>query len=224
MQRATLCLAAVCLLTTSASRLSAQGFDGVIQFASYEKDSEKPDTLTQMTKGSKIRFEGMGKSGGAMIMDGTNRIVILPDQKQYVNMPADFGGTAAAAEAAKHRGVAEKTGKTEKVAGISCEDWHYKGTDEDGKAEEGEVCVAKGAGLMINRLSGGIAGHIFGAGGEAFNQAISSGGGIMKVTNNGKVALVAVRAQASSLPDAMFAPPAGYTKMELPGMGRPRKP
>jgi hypothetical protein len=224
MQRATLCLAAVSLLAATASRLTAQGFDGVMQFASYERDSEKADTLTQMTKGSKIRFEGMGRSGGAMIMDGTDRIILLPDQKQYMNMPADFGGREAAAEAAKHHGVAEKTGKTEKIAGIACEDWHYKGTDDDGKAEEGDVCLAKGAGLMINRLSGGIAGHIFDAGGEAFNKAISNGGGIMKVTNNGKVVLVAVRAQASSLPDSMFAPPAGYTKMEMPGMGRPHKP
>lgn len=224
MQRSTLYLAAVCLIATATSRLTAQGFDGVMQFVSYEKKSEQPDTLTQMTKGSKIRFEGMGKRGGAMIMDGTNRLVLIPDQKQYVNMPASFGGREAAAEAAKHRGVAEKTGKLENIAGIPCEVWHYKGTDDDGKAEEGDVCLAKGAGLMINRLSGGMAGHIFDAGGQAFNDAISKGAGIMKVTNNGKVVLVAVRAQASSVPDAMFAPPAGYTKMEMPGMGGPRKP
>jgi len=223
MQRAKLCLVGVCLLATTTSRLAAQGFQGVMQFLSYERDSAKPDTLTQMTKGSKIRFEGMGNGGGAMIMDGTSRTILLPEQKQYMNMPANFGGHAAE-EAAKRRVVAEKTSKTEKIAGISCEDWHYKGTDEDGKPEEGEVCLASGAGLMVNRLSGGMIGHIFDAGGQAFNEALKNGAGVMKVTNNGKVDLIAVRAEASSLPDAMFAPPADYTKMGMPGMGMPRKP
>ncbi|HEV7704278.1 MAG TPA: DUF4412 domain-containing protein [Gemmatimonadaceae bacterium] len=225
MQHAKLCLVTACLLATGTSRLAAQGFQGVIQFVSYERDSNEPDTMTQITKGSKIRFEGMGHQGGAMIMDGTNRLILMPDKKQYMNLPVDFGGREAAAEAAKHRGTAEKTGKTENVAGIPCEDWHYKGTDEDGKSEEGEVCMAKGAGLMINRLSGGITAHMFDAGGQAFNDAINAGGGIMKVTNNGKVVLVAIRAQASTIPDAMFAPPPDYTALTMPtGMGRPHKP
>jgi hypothetical protein len=219
MHRAKLSLAAVCVFVAASTPVAAQGFDGVIQFVSHEKNSDQADTLTQMTKGSKIRFEGMGKRGGAMIIDGNSRIILLPEQKQYVNMPADFGGQGAANEASKHHGIAEKTGKTENIAGIPCEDWHYKGTDDEGKAEEGEVCVAKGAGMMINRLSGGMTKHIFDAGGQAFNDAINNGGGIMKVTSNGKLALIAVKAQATSLPDAMFAPPAGYTKMDMPGMG-----
>jgi hypothetical protein len=225
MQRAKLCLAAACLLATASSRLAAQGFDGVMQFVNYEDHPDHPDTMTQMTKGSKIRMEGMGRGGGAMIMDGTNRIIILPEQKQYMELPADLGSKQAAAESARHHGVATKTGKTETVAGIPCEDWHYKGTKDDGTVEEGEVCLAKGAGLMINRIAGGMMGHFFDAGGQAFNDAINSGSGILKATNNGKVSFVAVRAQASSVPDAMFAPPAGYTKMDMSKMGRPpRKP
>jgi hypothetical protein len=225
MQPVKLGFAAVCLLATATSRLAAQGFQGVIQFVSYERDSNEPDTMTQMTKGSKIRFEGLGREHGAMIMDGTNRIILMPDKKQYMNMPAEFGGREAAAEAAKHRGVAVKTGKSENVAGIPCEDWHYKGTDDDGKSEEGEVCVARGAGLMINRLSGGMMSHMFDAGGPAFNEAINNGGGILKVTNNGKLSLIAIRAQASAIPDAMFVPPPDYTALTMPsGMGRPHKP
>ena len=224
MQPAKLCFAAACLLATGTSRLAAQGFQGVIQFVSYERDSNEPDTMTQITKGSKIRFEGLGRMGGAMIMDGTNRIILMPDKKQYMNMPADFGGRGAA-EAAKHRGVAVKTGKTENVAGIPCEDWHYKGTDEDGKSEEGEVCVANGAGFMMNRLSGGMMSHMFDAGGPAFNDAMNAGGGIMKATNNGKLVFVAIRAEKSAVPDALFVPPADYTALTMPaGMGRPRKP
>jgi Domain of unknown function (DUF4412) len=180
--------------------------------------------MTQMTKGNKTRLEGMGRGGGAMIMNGTSRIIILPEQKQYMELPAGFGGKDAERESAKHHGIAVKTGKTENVAGISCEDWHYKGTDEDGKPQEGDVCVAKGAGFMLNRLGGGVTEHMFDEGGQAFGDALKNGGGLMKATNNGKIAFVAVKAQATSLPDAMFAPPAGYTKMDMSQMPRPGKP
>jgi hypothetical protein len=66
--------------------------------------------------------------------------------------------------------------------------------------------------------------HVFDAGGQAFNEALNKGGGILKVTNNGKVSMLAVKAQATSLPDGMFAPPAGYTKLDMSQMGRPPKP
>ncbi|MEP7064476.1 MAG: DUF4412 domain-containing protein [Gemmatimonadota bacterium] len=224
MLRAKLGLAAMCLLVTNSSQLAAQRFDGVMQFVLYGDKEDAPDTITVMTKGSKMRMEGMGSSGGAMIMDGTSRLIILPDQKQYMEMPANLGDRIASKESARHHGIAVKTGKTERVAGISCDDWHYKGTDKDGKPEEGDVCMAKGAGLMINRLAGGMMDHVFGEGGKEFNEAMNNGGGLMKVTDNGKLAFVAIRAQSSSVPDAMFAPPAGYSKMEMPQMGKPHKP
>lgn len=227
MQRINLYLAAIaCISATATSQLAAQGFEGVMHFVSYDRSSSTPDTLVQMSKGSKIRIESAGSRGhgGAMIMDGTKRTILMPEQKQYMDWPADMGDKEAAGEAAKHHGTAEKTGKTETIAGIPCDDWHYKGTDDKGEAEEGEVCVAKNAGLMITRMAGPVGMHVFDAGGEAFNRVLNNGGGIMKVTQNGKVAMIAVKAQATSLPDAMFAPPAGYTKFDMSQMGKPHKP
>src|SRR5207253_8889667 len=110
--------------------------------------------------------------GGMMIMNGTNRIIVLPDQKQYMELPMNFGERAGEKEVAKHNGVAEKTGKTETIAGITCDDWHYSGKSRDDKPEEGDACVAQGAGLMIGRLAGGVTRHLFGAGGKEFNDAI----------------------------------------------------
>ena len=223
MQRAALLLAAAIVLAMAAPRLPAQQFDGVMQFVTYENDADHPDTMTQMTKGSKIRMEGLGK-GAAMIVDGTKRIIIMPSQKQYMEFPPSTGSKEEAKEAAKHHGVAVKTGKTETIAGIPCEDWHYKGTDDDGKPEEGDACLAKNAGFMIGRFAGDMQMKVFDAGGQAFNNAINTGSGLMKVTTNGKVVFTAVKAQATSLPDAMFAPPAGYTKLDMSQMGMPRKP
>jgi hypothetical protein len=66
--------------------------------------------------------------------------------------------------------------------------------------------------------------HVFDAGGQEFNEELNKGGGILKVTNNGKVSMLAVKAQATSLPDAMFAPPAGYSKMDGSMMNQRHKP
>lgn len=224
MHRTRLCAAAALFVAVASPRLNAQGFNGVMQFVSYERHSDQADTITQITKGSKTRVEGMGRGGGAMIMNGTSRIIILPEQKQYMELPMNFGDRAGDRESAKHHGVAEKTGKTETIAGIKCDDWHYKGTSSDDKPEEGDACVAQGAGLLIGRLAGGVTRHLFGAGGKEFNDAISNGGGLMKVTENGKVTLLAVKAQETSVPDAMFAPPSDYTKMDMSQMARPHKP
>jgi uncharacterized protein DUF4412 len=224
MPRAKLFLAAIGVLATATPRLSAQGFNGVMQFVTYENKSDHPDTMTQMTKGSKIRMEGMGSKGGAMIIDGAKRIVIIPEQKQYMELPPNLGTKDAAKESAAHHGVAVKTGKTETVAGIPCEDWHYKGTDDNGQPEEGDACLAKGAGLMIGRFAGDMSMQVFDAGGQAFNDAINHGSGLMKATSEGKVVFMAVKAQATALPDAMFAPPAGYTKFDMSQMPKPRKP
>jgi hypothetical protein len=225
MQRATIVLAAGALIAAYAP-LSAQRFDGVMQFVTYEGHSDKPDTITQITKGGKIRIEGMGRSG-AMIFDGTNRMIIMPEQKVYMNMPENLGERDVEAEASKRTGTAERTGKTEEIAGIKCEDWHYKGTKSDGTPEEGDACVAQGAGMMINKISGGMVGRYFKFAGPAFSEAMKNDAGVMKVTSNGKLSFVAIKAERSSVPDAMFAPPPDYTKMDG-GMSnqlrKPRKP
>jgi hypothetical protein len=221
MHRTNLWVAAASLLAITAAPAAAQGFDGVIQFVSYEGRSEHPDTMTQITKGSKIRFEGMGHGGGAMIIDGDRRIVLMTDRKQWMEMPMDFGNKDMAAEAAKHQGTAVPTGKTETIAGVPCADWHYKGTNDDGTTEEGDACVAKNSGMMINRLSGGMAGRYFTAGGPEFAKAMAGGAGVMKVTKNGKTVFEAVKVEKASVPDAMFAVPPDYTKLDMGHMGAP---
>jgi Domain of unknown function (DUF4412) len=223
MQRATIVLATAGALIAGPAHLFAQRFEGVMQFVSYEGHSDQPDTITQMTKGSKVRIEGMGRAG-AMIFDGNSRIIIMPEQKAYMDMPANLGEREADAEASKRKGTAERTGKTETIAGITCEDWHYKGTKSDGTPEEGDACVAQGAGMMINKISGGMVGRHFNFAGPAFSEAMKNDAGVMKVTTNGKLSLVAIKAERTSVPEAIFTPPPDYTKMDMSQMGRPHKP
>jgi hypothetical protein len=210
MQHTKLCLAVASLVATMTSQVRAQTFEGVTQFVNYQTaNSEHPDTITQIVKGSKTRMEGFGH-GSAMIMTADKMIMIDTPNKQYVEAPMDAKDVAASSD---RKGSAMKTGKTESVAGVTCEDWHYKTADDDGNAEEGDACLAKGAGVMLGSLAKGGMMKMLTEGGPAFNDAIHNGSGIMKATTNGKVTLLVIRTKASPVPDAMFLPPAGFKKV-----------
>jgi hypothetical protein len=218
MHRANLYLTAACLLVTTAAPLAAQGFEGAIQFVSYDRKTGAPqDTLTQITKGSKLRLEGM-QHGGALIMDGDKRIVLMPERKSYMVMPAsmmDGDNTVA-----KRVGTAENTGKTATVAGVKCEVWHYSGTKDDGTPQQGDACLAPGTGMMVGKFMGKRMPQYF-TGGKALSEALMKGMGVMQASENGKVVFTAVSVKPSSVPDAMFAPPSDYKAMDMGSMGRP---
>jgi hypothetical protein len=210
MQYAKLCLAVASLIATTTSQVRAQSFEGVTQFVNYETaNSERPDTITQIVKGVNTRMEGIGH-GSAMIMTASKMIMIDTPNKQYVEAPLDAKDFAASSG---RKGSATKTGKTESIAGVTCDDWHYKATNDDGEAEEGDACIAKGAGVMLGSLARGGMMKMLTEGGTAFNDAIHNGSGIMKATTNGKVTLLVLRTKASPVPDAMFLPPAGFKKV-----------
>jgi hypothetical protein len=211
MQHAKLCLAVASLLATTTTQLRAQTFEGVTQFVNYESaNSEHPDTITQIVKGMKTRMEGVGH-GSTLIMTADKMYMIDTPNKQYVEAPLDAKDVAEMSTGKK--GSATKTGKTESVAGITCEDWHYKATNDDGEAEEGDACIAKGAGVMMGNMAKGGMMKMLTEGGTAFNDALHSGSGIMKATTNGKVTLLVIKSKASPIPDAMFVPPAGFKKV-----------
>jgi hypothetical protein len=207
MHRATLYVGAACLVATTAAPVAAQGFDGVMKFAVRQETGGAADTLTQFTMGSKIRFEGMG-SGGALISDGDKWFTLIPGTKHYMIVPAI---KQEGAELGRQNGTAVKTGKMETVAGISCEVWHFTGMKDTQTAESGDACLAKGAGLMVGRMTVNDMGRQFDAAGIAYNQARSSGMGVMKVTTNGRVVLETIKAEVKSVSDETFKAPPGYT-------------
>lgn len=217
MHRAHLYLTAACLLATTAAPLAAQGFEGAIQFVSYERKSGTPDTMTQISKGSKIRLEGM-QHGGAFIMDGDKRIVLMPDRKQYVVMPASMMDENPTIK--QRTGNAEDTGKSATVAGVKCEIWHYSGTRDDGTPQTGDACLAPGTGLMVGKFMGRHMPQYF-TGGKALSEALMKGMGVMQATENGKVVFTAIAVKPTAVPDAMFAPPPDYKAMDMSSMGRP---
>jgi hypothetical protein len=134
------------------------------------------------------------------------------------------------------KGTVTPTGRSEVVAGITCQVFAYDGTN-DGKHQTGEVCLAKGVGLMAGGGMGAFPGMMGQQARQSMQQRLtawgpmgamlSQGYGILKATSNEdgkpKGSMEVTALQRGAPPDAAFAPPAGYTEKKMDGMmGGPR--
>ena len=173
-------------------------------------------------KGPDTRYDFASAPGapamGTMIIDGDakTRTVVMPARKAYMTAPYD--------PSARKPGAGEKsdvkwtrTGKSETVAGVSCQIIHGVGTD-NGKPTEADICVAKGFGFGSGSTGGGPFSEALT---EYANLSLAPGEGIVKMTSieNGQsqVQLELTKVDRRKLSGTDFQPPAGFTKMERPG-------
>jgi hypothetical protein len=224
------------LSVAGVQRAAAQdtGFEGTQTFQIHNQNG-KSVTLVVATKGNKIRVEASDATdpshSGAMVMDGAahTRMMILPQQKKYVVLPETMAGAMGgmgkgANPANPPKFTFTKTGRTETVAGVSCQVIHGTGTD-NGKPVEGDMCVAKGVGF--NPATWASLGGQMGATNSpwgAVGDEVGSGNGILKLTStsNGQpgVDIEVTKIDRSPVSDDAFSPPAGYTQIQMPaGMG-----
>jgi uncharacterized protein DUF4412 len=254
MRRAVLACTVTLGLAVSASTAAAQAFQGKLSFTVHE-DNGKTTEITQYTRTGKsalIAHEA-GKAGGGMIVDSAAGTMTMLDgeKKTYtvINLAAmrqmmqGFAGMAKgmmghrgdSSESHGPKGTVTPTGRTEVVAGVTCSVYAYDGT-EDGHHRTGEVCLAKGVGLMAG---GSFPGMDMGMMGMQQRQSmqqrltqwgplgsmLSQGYGVLKATSTEdgkpKGSMEVTEIQRGAPPDAMFAPPAGYTEKQMPMMGRP---
>jgi hypothetical protein len=206
------------------------GFEGVITYEVHQ--NKGPATIVATTKGNKLRMDMQasqpGGGGGIIInADAHTKTIIIAQQKKYMvlpdNMGNPMGGVAQPDKGATPAYTITKTGRTETVAGVSCDVIHGT-TVRDGKTEEGEICVAKGMGLNA-QIWGSLAS---GAGAAqnpqlaAIRDAVGPGNGILKVTSikNGQpeVVIVVTKIERKSVSDDAFSPPSDYTQMQMPQM------
>jgi Domain of unknown function (DUF4412) len=217
-------------------RAAAQGtgFEGTQTFQITNQNG-KSVTMVVASKGSKLRVEVSDPTnpthGGAFVVDGAahTRMMVMDQQKKYIVIPESMAGAmggmgkgANAANAPKF--TFTKTGRTETVAGVSCQVIHGTGTN-NGKTEEGDMCVAKGVGF--NPATWASLGGQTGAGNSpwgAVGDEVGAGSGILKLTStsNGQpgVTIEVTKIDRSPVSDDAFSPPAGYTQVQMPaGMG-----
>ncbi|MGH7631619.1 MAG: DUF4412 domain-containing protein [Gemmatimonadales bacterium] len=212
-----------CFLFVAPAPLSAQGFEGTVTYT-MNPASGKPGQLVYHVKGTKIRADITGATGGPpggiyMLMDGAagTMMSVMPAQKVYMTMDLKAMGERMKQHAGhkKPGGKITKTGKTETIAGHKCE--HYL----MGEKQDTDVCAAKGLGMFMGGSGGGGMGRGFAlpAGYEEYAEFAKHGFLPLKVAaiRNGReeVVMEATSVEKKSLDASLFAVPAGYQAMDM---------
>ena len=163
-----------------------------------------------------------------MIMDVTAGTVtmLMPEEKMYMVMDLKGQQEQRGDRSDKPPSITA-TGRTETIAGRSCEVFRY--AEEAGKPETRELCVAKGMGFLTMGSGGGMMGRgrdpmgdIAGAAANPHYARLYRDGffplRISKIEKDTVVdQMVATKVEPKSLDPSMFRPPAGYTEMKMPG-------
>ncbi len=210
---------------------NTQPFEGEITVTSTHANHPAPETMLIALKGQRIRFSTEAKGpGGAGILDLKDKKIIMTmdAQKKFIEMDLGSFNPAAAhgmpMPAAPAAGTAapatppkiDKTGKHETVAGHDCEDW----TITDSNGHKAVVCMASDVGAFdfggmeaASFVPSFLRGGFFG--GPVFPLKAVELDEAGKETSR----IEATRIERKSLDDATFAPPPGYTKLDLGNMG-----
>jgi hypothetical protein len=133
---------ALVALVAAAPACSKKPFEGEITMHTTAAVGPAHD-LVLKAKADKLRFDMKGTTGeethGLYDPEANKVTVFLDSQKAYMDM--DFSSGAAAKPNIDPKSAsAKKTGKSETIAGMSCDDYSV----EDGTGKRTEVCLASG--------------------------------------------------------------------------------
>lgn len=190
-------------------------FEGAITMNNTNGD-KPPKTITYEVKGTKMRFEGPEEhgpmAGGYMIFDTAAKKMTAVNDAKKTAMVMDVGAmggmtpTGAPGMPAGPKPNVEKTGKTDTVAGYSCDVW--KMTEASG--EKTEACVAKGISFpAMGRHAGWMS-------------SLEDGFPLRAISYDAagkeKSRMEVTKIEKKSIDDSQFQVPAGYTTQDMASM------
>ena len=184
-------------------------FEGEITMSAT--DAGKPaKVITYDVKGPKMRFEAPDTagpmSGGYVIFDTASKKMIAVQDAKKTAMVMDVGAMDTMtnpAGGAHPTPTVDKTGKTDTVAGYSCDIWKVS----EASGEKADVCVAKG--ISFPSL-GRHAGWMSSLEGGFPLRAVT-----FDATGKEKSRMEVTKVEKKSLDDAQFQVPAGYTTQNM---------
>ncbi|MCG6988753.1 MAG: DUF4412 domain-containing protein [Gemmatimonadetes bacterium] len=204
--------AAVAVAATAPPAATAQStFEGVVTFQ-MGNGPLGPQTMRYSVKGKKLRMDisAQGMDFYELYDAATQtQDMVIPMRRMYTERKVD---AAAVVDSTVGKGKVKWTGKKETIAGHECE--HADITVADGSTAD--LCLARdlGAFLWLQRGPGGRGGPGMGGWQDQIGQTFP-----LKVMRDGKVVLLATHVEKKALADSVFAVPAGYQKMGMPGRG-----
>ncbi|MDF0642553.1 MAG: DUF4412 domain-containing protein [Nitrospira sp.] len=197
---------------------TASDFEGVLHMTTTHGD-EQPAKMDWMIKGDKARIERARADGRThvMILDSKAKtmLVLFPERQAYTEIKLGGEQSERISKAMEDYEV-ERTGKTDKVAGRSCEIWRVKEKGED--KEKHEICVAKGFGRTASFWMEPMKKQP-----TWVTRLINEGGfGLRSIrydsTGTATTRTEVTGIEAKSMDAALFAAPAGYQKMDRGAM------
>ena len=227
--------------------LVGQDFEGSVTYRMEGRGQNGQIVHHVKDGNARMEFSANGQTMAMITnFDASKIILLMPSEKQWIDMKAmqermagmmgnAMGGAAEASASDPADFDIVPTGQKETIAGHECEHYIYKSDDS-----EVDVCAAKGMGWYFGAGSasatmGGL-GALMGRG--RGNQSIGGVPGLtnaqmekwrslykdgffpLKVTSTGPqggISLVVTNIEKKSLPASLFAPPADYTEMKMPG-------
>ncbi len=204
------------VLDKALSFLSGGPFQGSLTMT-ITSAGKPPQTMVYMVKGTKMRFNtpvGDRRGNGYVLVDttGTKMTTVMDSTKtaMVMDMSSPMGGQVSAAADAKKPSF-ERTGKTDIVAGYSCDIV----TVVEANGDKGEACVAKGISYPKMGATGGWM--------NSLNDSFPLRSVIHDPAGTEKLRMEVTKIDKTPIDDSQFEVPAGYktTSMEdmLKGMG-----
>ena len=127
--------------------VSAEDFEGVLHMATTHAGAGTSSKMDWYLKNDKARVEVARADGQAtvMIFDATTRTMqmAMPGTKNYMVINLS-GARGEHIREALDKQTVERTGRTDKIVGYSCEVWRI--IDKEGDRLKNDICVAKGFG------------------------------------------------------------------------------
>ncbi len=204
-------------LGAATSAIAAPAFEGRIQIK--VTSGRDVSEMAYAIKGSKMRIEaGDAEERMASIIDlkAMQMLMLIDSEKMYMVMTIP---EAPQGEADKEQGSIEKTSETAVIAGYTATKYLVRSKDSK---EPVEVWATEELGTFFNPES---LGGPFGGKPKtpAWEQLLRSRGFFPLRTvvreKRTETRMEVVSVEKTRLPDSLFTPPAGYQRMEMPGLG-----
>jgi hypothetical protein len=173
--------------------------------------------INYLTKGGKIRYDmsAQGQQAGIVIDPAAQKMFIIMDaQKVYMEQNLSRPRPGREGRGTTRRD-AQRTGRTETIAGYQCE--HILTTDDDGASVDSCVTTELGAFRMFT--GGGPMQPPREAG---WASGLGAGSFPLKVQKGEKVILEVTTIEPKSLEASLFTAPDGYQKFAMPGRDQTR--
>jgi hypothetical protein len=225
-------LFAVGSLLTAAHTFAASAFEGKVTLT-ITGEKGRPVDMNFTMKGKRQRIDtAVEGHQGSIIMDmeKLEMLMLMPEQKMYMVIPIKQAVDKAVAtgnDKAANVDV-ERTGKTEKILGYTCDQILVKDTE---KGTVTELWVASDLGMFMGLGSGGgnpmMGGGRKGGGAAAakWEEALKGKGGfplrmISRDAAGKQVSkMEATKIEPGSQSESLFVPPEGYQKFQMPNFG-----